>query len=212
MTDNSTLIFDDDIDEQFNEKTQEKVIDLPTPLSNDELAKLHSLLQSKSNKDLLQCITNVMQENNKSVDAFQRAQIDTAIAKTHANMSKFALIETLTKIVNVKNKHIVFGDDVKLSTMTTQQKPSREELLKKLHNKKKMANKNTMQQMYEKLQEELANANLDENGDDLTGDQVLQKKKKNKKLDPKKLQNKLMAQMTNAVKNAGGFSGTPTSA
>lgn len=205
---------DDEIDEDFNQKPV--VVDTPAPLSNEELAKMNELIRNKSNKELIDYISQFVLSNTENLSDIQKAQMQHNASKMYDGNSKRALIETITKFINQKNKYIVFNDVAKLKTMNEEQKLSRDELRKKLHNKMKSSSKPNLTKMYEKLQEELQNTEL---GEALNNDNVeaaegeLKKKKKNKKLDPKKLQNKLVNQMANLMKNnSSGFSGTPTSA
>ena len=210
------FVQDDEIDEDFNQKPV--VVDTPAPLSNEQLAKMNELIKNKSNKELVEYISQLVLVNTSNLSDVQKAQMQHNLGKMYDGNSKRALIETITKFINQKNKYIIFDDVTKLKTVNEEQKLSREELREKLRNKIKSnssSSKQNLTNMYEKLQEELQNTELGETikSDGVEGE--LKKKKKNKKLDPKKLQSKLVNQMANLMKNnPSGFGGnnTPTSA
>jgi hypothetical protein len=191
---------DDELDEQFNEKVDNtdddkiKQIDIPPPLSNEELTKLNELVKTKSNKELVDYITQLVLLNSKKNSDIEKLQIQNNVAKMYTGNSKRCLIEIISKFVNQKNKHIIFTDSTELKTMTEKQKLSHDELKEKLRNKLK--SKQNMTKMYEELQEQLKGSEL---GDLINSENTEGKKKK--KLDPKKLQTKLVNQMANLLKN-----------
>ncbi len=201
---------DDQLDEDFNQKPV--VVDTPAPLSNDELSKINELIKNKSNKELVDYISKLILTNTDNLSDVQKLQMQHNSNKMYEGNSKRVLIETIGKFINQNNKNIIFDDASKLKTMNEEQL-SREELRQKLRNKLKSNSSNSKQnltKMYEKLQEELQNSEL---GDSLNPVEENLTKKKKKKLDPKKLQNQLVSQMANLMKNnPGGFSGTPNSA
>lgn len=220
MADTNKEYFDDEIDEDFTSKPV--VVDNPSPLSNEELSKVNELVKTKSNKELMEYISQLVSTSADNLTDVQKLQMQNGVSKMYGNCSKKALIEVISKFVNEKNKHVVFQDVTQLKTMNEDQKLSREELRQKLRNKIKSRNSRNLNKQLEELQEQLENSDLGQmlnenentnvNNDNET-EKKTDKKKKKKKIDPKKLQNKLINQMTNLMKNnPSGFSGTPNSA
>lgn len=207
---------DDDIDEDFTSKPV--VVDTPSPLSNEELSTLNNLIRNKSNKELMEYISQLVSTSADNLTDIQKMQMQNGVSKMYENFSKKALIEVIGKFVNNKNKNVVFNDVTQLKTMNEEQKLSREELLQKLRNKIKSGNSKNINKQLEQLQEQLENSDINQmfNQNETTeenNDNKSEKKKKKKKIDPKKLRNKLMGQMANLMKNnTSGFNGTPTSA
>ncbi len=189
---------DDEIDEEF-------LIENPSPLSNEELKKLNEMIKNKSNKELLDYVTELVMLNTPGSDV-EKIQMRHNIAKMYSGNSKKMLIEVITKFINQKNKYVVFTDSSELKTVT-EESLTREELRAKLRNKLHNGNSNkNSQKMYEQLQEQLSqNPEL---SDMLNQNQ----NKKKKKLDPRKLQQQLINQMANLMKNAPNNNPTPNSA
>lgn len=220
MTDtNKVDKFDDEIDEDFTSKPV--VVNTPSPLSNEELSKLNDLVINKSNKELMEYISQLVSSSADNLTDIQKQQMKNGVNKIYGNFSKKALIEVIANFVNEKNKHVVFNDVTQLKTMDEEQKLSREELRQKLRNKLKSGNSRNNKQsqqleQLEQLQQQLENFDigqiLDQN-ETTGGNNDNKPKKKKKKIDPKKLQNKLIGQMANLMKNnPSGFNGTPNSA
>lgn len=204
---------DNDIDEDFTSKPV--VIDIPSPLSNEELSKVNNLAKNKSNKELMEYITQLVSSSADNLTDIQKMQMQNGVSKMYENFSKKALIEVIGKFINEKNKHIIFNDVTQLKTMNEEQKLSREELRQKLRNKIKSGNSKNVNKQLEQLQEQLENSDISQmlNQNETTGENIVEqkpeKKKKKKKIDPKKLQNKLMGQMVNLMKNnSSGFGGS----
>jgi len=219
MTDeNKVNTIDDEIDEDFTSKPV--VVDTPSPLSNEELSKVNNLIRNKSNKELMEYISQLVSTSADNLTDVQKMQMQNGVSKMYGNFSKRALIEVIGKFVNEKNKHVVFNDVTQLKTMDEEQKLTREELRQKLRNKIKSGNSRNLNKQLEQLQEQLENSDIgqmlnpdSQNENNENGDNKPEKKKKKKKIDPKKLQNKLIGQMANLMKNnPSGFNGTPTSA
>jgi hypothetical protein len=196
---------DDEIDEEFiSSKTSNPVlIENPSPLSNEELQKLNEMIKNKSNKELLDYVTELVMLNTPG-SYVEKIQMRHNIAKMYSGNSKKMLIEVITKFINQKNKYVIFTDSSELKTVT-EESLTREELRAKLRNKIGSSNKNS-QKMYEQLQEQLSqNPEL---SDMLNQNQ----NKKKKKLDPRKLQQQLINQMANLMKNSPNNNPTPNSA
>lgn len=192
------VIQDDDIDENFDEKPVE--INLPAPLSNDELNKVHVLMKSKSNKEITEIITKLMtsQKDSTQVD---KMQLESSLLKNLSSSSKRELINMMGTILHQQNKHIVFQNACSLDTVTEQNKKSHDDLRKKLHEKIYMSNKNNLKKMYEKMTESMAslqNDNIDNTDSNQEQNKTKSKKKKNK-LNSQKLQSQLMDQMASLL-------------
>jgi hypothetical protein len=205
---------DDEIDEEFTSKKNN--FELPTPLSNEELAQMMGILKNKSHKELLTYLKQLLTSNlPENMDGLQKMQIETNIQKKYENASKREIISGINISINNKNKDIIFKQQEK--AIFVEEKLSREELRQKLRNKLKTTshNNNNPHKMYEKLQEELQQLNMGENNEIQENDNNTEekKKKKNKKIDPKKIQSQLINQMASYIKNNhSSFTGKPTSA
>ena len=207
-------IMDDDIDESFDVKPVE--INLPAPLSNDELNKVHTMMKSKSNKELVTIITNLV--TSRKDDKTNDTNIESTILKNLSSASKRELLNMMGPLLHQQNKHVVFQDSHSLDTVSEQNKTSHDELRKKLHNKIYMSNKNNLKKMYEKMSEGLTSfqnsgqeteqeteqvrdqTNSTNNNSENDIIKETKSKKKQKKLDREKLQSQLMDQMASLIK------------
>lgn len=207
MTDINEIELNDDIDENFT--SDPVVIDNPSPLTNEELVKVNELVKTKSNKELMEYIYNLVSINADNLTDVQKLQMQNGVNKVYENFSKKSLIEVISKFVNEKNKHVVFDDITKIKTMDEEQKLSRDELRQKLRKKIKSGNNKNLNKQLEQLQEQLKDSDINQN----ENENNTEKKKKKKKINPKKLQKEIMGQMANLMKNnLSGFNGTPNSA
>jgi hypothetical protein len=216
MTDtNKVYKFDDEIDEDFTSKPV--VVNTPSPLSNEELSKVNDLVKNKSNKELMEYISQLVSTSADNLTDIQKLHMQNGVSKIYGNFSKKALIDVIGNFINEKNKYVVFNDVTQLKTMNEEQKLSREELRQKLRNKlksKNSRNNNQLEQL-EQLQKQLENSDISQilNQNETTEENNDNKPKKKKKINPKKLQNKLIGQMANLMKNnPSGFNGAPNSA
>jgi hypothetical protein len=175
--------FDDEIDEDFK--------DTKPVLSNDDIDKINTLLTTKTKSELLEYINKLSSFDNLNF------QLQKGINMAYGNNSKKELITIIKGLINNKNKSVFFEET---KQNEPQEKLSREELRKKLHDKMKMSDKRNLQKMYEKLQDEYLNNQETTETNNTSTDK---KKKKKKKIDPEKLKKELINQMTEIVKNGG---------
>ena len=196
---------EDDIDETFDEKPVH--VNLPVPLSNDELNKVHELMKTKSNKEISEIVTKIM-TSEKEKKEIEKMKIESSILKNLNTSSKRELLNLLDLVLHQQNKHIVFENANMLETVTEDKKESHDELRKKLHSKIYMTNKNNMKKMYEKMSENLMSMQQEsEQQTEQTSEQNVnseitsekKNKKKKNKLNRQKLQNQLMEQMANLL-------------
>lgn len=196
----------DELDESFDDKPV--TLDLPTPLTNSELNKMHEMMKSKSNKEIMDIINQIATNGDKS--ELNKKDESSSILKNLKSSSKRELINMMSLLVNQKNKHLIFQNASKLDTVKNDE--LRNELRKKLHNKIYMSNKNNLKKMYEKMAEGLqtleepseSHEPSDQNEQNITENiqsvKSSKSKKKNKKLNRQKLQEQFMNQMANLIK------------
>ena len=179
-------IDDDDIDESFTQKPQVDIKTLePEELSPEELEEMKKVLNTKSHKELRECLCDfaMMYVKDSQENSMQKMQITQNINKIYGSTSKQHIIDTLLNMLNKTNFHIIIKPKNVQKSHTEDVKPTREELLKKLHNKIKISNKANVQKEYKKLQEEITETETEIDGD------ANQDKKKKKKKNQQNLQN-----------------------
>ena len=202
--DKPVKICDDDIDESFDIKPIE--VNLPAPLSTDELNKVHALMKTKSNKELSEIIAKLMtsKKNNTEIEKVQK---ESSLLKNLSSSSKRELLNMMDSILHQENKHVIFESADSLDTVTKQNKTSHDELRKKLHEKIYMSNKSNLKKMYEKMTEGMSSLQQDSQpqtniNDDESNEQSKEQsksKKKKSKLNRNKLQSQLMEQLTSLL-------------
>jgi hypothetical protein len=195
---------DNELDETFDNPIPVVDFKMPEPLTPDELKQVTDLMKIKSNKELSNLLTDISIKQNPNLNDMQKMQLQETLSKNIGNMSKRELINTLSQIINQSNKKLVFGDSSELNTMTTEQL-SREQLLDKLRQKRTMQDKKKVQQMMQKLQDELINKPDDVGEEEVTSEtpatnKKKNKKKKNKKANQKDLQEALVNKMKDFMK------------
>jgi len=216
----NVVYFDDELDELFHETSHIDTSHIDTShiddknndiLTAEELIEVDTFIKKKTHIELLSYLKKLLLYNipNNS-DIILKTQIEQNILTKYNNTSKKNIIDIIKTLVNKKNKNIIFekeDNDVYNNACNNAHKivsreESREELRQKLRNKIKMSrDNNNPQKMYEKLQEELEKTNLNDTTDS-------KKKKKNKKIDPRKLQSQLVSQMSNFIKNNNSVFGS----
>jgi hypothetical protein len=198
---------DDDIDESFDNKPIE--VNLPAPLSTDELNKVHALMKTKSNKELSEIIAKLMtsKKNNTEIEKVQK---ESSLLKNLSSSSKRELLNMMDSILHQENKHVIFENADSLDTVTKQNKTSHDELRKKLHEKIYMSNKSNLKKMYEKMTEGMSSlqqdsqpqTNINDENNEQSNEQSKEQsksKKKKSKLNRNKLQSQLMEQLTSLL-------------
>jgi hypothetical protein len=198
-TDNTnTVDIDDDIDESFDDKP--KVVEVPELLSNEDLDKIHTLMKTKSNKEIIEIITKLVSTDTNQTE-FQKIQVQSGLLKNLGSSSKRDLLNMLDTIVTEKNKHVIFESSSKLQTVSDNNKQSNDELRKKLHQKIQMSNKKNQQQMYEKLMEQFQQSQKDSENQPNQSNETGLKPKKKKKINNKLFQDDIVNQMAELLKN-----------
>lgn len=194
---------DTELDETFDNPIPVVDFKMPNPLSQEELQKLHEYLKNKSNKELLNLISDISIKHNPNLNDMQKMQMIETLKQNMATTSKRELINTLSQIVNQSNKNLVFEDSSELKTLNTEQL-TREQLREKLRQKRTMSDKKKMVQMMQNFQDELTATNSVNEQTQHTKQNNTENKKKNKKkkkASQSHLQQQLINKMTELMKS-----------